>query len=147
MHLAVLSSGQVIPNPQPLDKAQRDLRRLSRQVSRRVGPDRRAGQQPSRRWLATQAKIARLHARAANLRENALHQLTTGLAAAYGTVVVEDFHVAGMLRNRRLARKVADAGFGRIRRQLGYKTAWHGGRLCWPTGSTRSRRPARAAAR
>ena len=78
MHLAVLSSGQVIPNPQPLDKAQRDLRRLSRQVSRRVGPDRRAGQQPSRRWLATQAKIARLHARAANLRENALHQLTNG---------------------------------------------------------------------
>jgi len=128
-HLAVLSSGQVIPNPQPLDKAQRDLRRLSRQASRRVGPDRRAGQRPSRRWLATQAKIARLHARAANLRENALHQLTTGLAAAYGTVVVEDLHVTGMLRNRRLARKVADAGFGRIRRQLGYKTAWHGGRL------------------
>ena len=73
--------------------------------------------------------MARRHARAANLRENALHQLTARLAATYGTVVAEDLHVAGMLRNRRLARHIADAGFGQIRRQLAYKTAWHGGRL------------------
>ena len=128
-HLAVLSSGQVIPNPRPLDKAQRDLRRLARQASRRARPDRRTGRQPSQRWRKTQAKLARRHARAANLRDNALHQLTTRLAAAYGTVVVEDLHVAGMLKNRRLARHLADAGFGRIRRQLGYKTAWRGGQL------------------
>jgi putative transposase len=128
-HLAVLSTGQVIPNPRPLDKAQRDLRRLARQASRRVGPDRRTGQQPSARWRKTHAKIARLHARAANLRENALHQLTTRLAAAYGTVVVEDLHVAGMMKNRRLARHLADAGFGQMRRQLGYKTLRRGGRL------------------
>jgi nickel superoxide dismutase len=43
--------------------------------------------------------------------------------------VIEDLYVAGMLRNRRLARHLADAAFGRIRRQLGYKTTWHGGRL------------------
>ena len=61
-HLAVLSSGQVIPNPRPLDKAQRDLRRLARQASRRAGPDRRTGRQPSRRWRKTQAKLARRHA-------------------------------------------------------------------------------------
>ena len=44
-------------------------------------------------------------------------------------MVVEDLNVAGMLKNRRLARRVADAGFGLLRRQLAYKTAWHGGRL------------------
>jgi putative transposase len=38
-------------------------------------------------------------------------------------------HVAGMLRNRRLARAIADAGCGEIRRQLVYKTRWGGGRL------------------
>jgi putative transposase len=43
--------------------------------------------------------------------------------------VVEDLNVAGMLRNRRLARKIADAGFGEIRRQLTYKTDWSGGRM------------------
>jgi putative transposase len=34
-----------------------------------------------------------------------------------------------MVRNRRLARHVADASFAEIRRQLAYKTQWHGGRL------------------
>jgi putative transposase len=128
-HLAVLSTGEMIPNPRPLDQTQRRLRRLARQASRRAGPDRRSRQRPSRRWLKTTARIVQLHARVANLRENTLHQLTTYLAATYGTVVAEDLYVAGMLRNRRLARRVADAGFGKIRRQLVYKAAWHGGRL------------------
>ena len=44
-------------------------------------------------------------------------------------MVVEDLNVAGMLRNRRLARRIADAGFAEIRRQLAYKTQWAGGRL------------------
>jgi putative transposase len=43
--------------------------------------------------------------------------------------VVEDLHVAGMLRNRRLAKAICDCGFGEIRRQLAYKTVWSGGRL------------------
>jgi transposase len=34
-----------------------------------------------------------------------------------------------MVRHRRLARSVADAGFGEIRRQLAYKTSWNGGHL------------------
>ncbi|MFF2149083.1 zinc ribbon domain-containing protein, partial [Kitasatospora sp. NPDC058190] len=38
-------------------------------------------------------------------------------------------NVAGMVRNRNLARAVSDAGFGEIRRQLAYKTVWNGGRL------------------
>ncbi|MFH8385074.1 RNA-guided endonuclease InsQ/TnpB family protein [Kitasatospora sp. NPDC018058] len=34
-----------------------------------------------------------------------------------------------MLRNGRLARKIQDAGFGEIRRQITYKTDWAGGRV------------------
>jgi putative transposase len=34
-----------------------------------------------------------------------------------------------MLANRRLARAIADQGFGQARRMLAYKTAWHGGHL------------------
>ncbi|MEV0998322.1 zinc ribbon domain-containing protein [Nonomuraea sp. NPDC050202] len=37
--------------------------------------------------------------------------------------------VAGMVKNRRLARAISDAGFTEIRRQLAYKTVWDGGRL------------------
>jgi putative transposase len=43
--------------------------------------------------------------------------------------VVEHLNVAGMVRNRRLARHIADAGWGELRRQLGYKATWAGTRL------------------
>jgi putative transposase len=56
--LAVLSTGEVVPNPRHLEVAQRDLRRLQRQASRRHGPDRRTGAVPSARWRKTQARIA-----------------------------------------------------------------------------------------
>ena len=38
------------------------------------------------------------------LRRDGIHKLTTSLARVYGTVVVEDMNVAGMVKNRKLAR-------------------------------------------
>lgn len=132
--LAVMadSAGEIheIPSPRHLNTALTQLRRASRAVSRRTGPDRRTGRKPSKRWEKANAARNKVHHRVANLREDALHKLTTSVAAEYGTVVVEDLNVADMLRNRRLARHIADAGFGEIRRQLGYKTRQrHGTRL------------------
>ncbi|MFG3702942.1 IS607 family element RNA-guided endonuclease TnpB, partial [Micromonospora sp. NPDC047620] len=101
-HLAVLSTGEMVPNPRHLDEAAQRMRRLSRQMSRRVGPDRRTGQRPSNRWERARQQVARAHARVANLRRDGLHKHTTRLARTYGTIVVEDLNVAGMLRNRRL---------------------------------------------
>ena len=43
--------------------------------------------------------------------------------------MVEDLNVKGMVRNRRLSRRICDAAFGELRRQLTYKTQRHGGRL------------------
>ncbi len=128
-HLAVLSTGELVPNPRHLVDAQRRLRVLGRALSRKTGPDRRTGRRPSRRWQRGAATLGRAHARVADLRRDGLHKLTTRLAREHGTVVVEDLNVSGMLRNRRLARHIADAGFAEIRRQLGYKTTWNGGRL------------------
>ncbi|MFG1954523.1 IS607 family element RNA-guided endonuclease TnpB [Micromonospora sp. NPDC048830] len=128
-HLAVLSTGECVPNPRHLHRAQRVLRRLGRGLSRTAGPDRRTGARPSKRWHRAQARLARAHARVANLRRDGLHKLTTRLAREHGTIVVEDLNVSGMLANRRLARHIADAGFAELRRQLTYKTGWNGGRL------------------
>jgi putative transposase len=131
MHLAVLSSGEQVANPRPLAAALRRLRPLNRQLARQQGPRGPDGtvRAPSAGWRKTQRELARRHARVANLRAEALHQLTTGLAAEYGTVVVERLNVAGMVRNRRLARAIADSGMGQVRRLLGYKCSWAGGRL------------------
>jgi IS605 OrfB family transposase len=125
------SDGEIceVPNPRHLSKALRKVRRLSRAVSRREGPDRRTGQRPSNRWRRADVARNRALGKVADQRRDGIHKLTTALASTYGTVVVEDLHVAGMVRNRRLARHVQDASFAEIRRQLTYKTAWHGGTL------------------
>ena len=128
-HLAVLSTGEIIDNPRHLAAAGKRLRRLSRRVSRRVGLDRRIGQDASKRWLKAKTDRSRAYTRVANLRRDGLHKLTTRLAAGYGTVVVEDLNVAGMVRNRKLAKAISDCGFATIRTMLGYKTLWNGGRL------------------
>lgn len=129
--VVVTSAGDTfeVPNPRYHDQVLRKVRRIARTVSRRQGPDRRTSQRPSNRWLRADATRARALGRAADQRRDSIHKLTASLARTYGTVVIEDLHVAGMLRNHRLARRLADASFGEIRRQLAYKTAWHGGTL------------------
>jgi putative transposase len=57
-----------------------------------------------------------------------LHKLTTTLANEHATVV-EHLNVAGMVRNRRVARALADTGLAELRRMLAYKTTWYGSRL------------------
>lgn len=126
-HLAVLSTGEVIPNPASLAGGLRRLRRLNRQLARREGPRTCDGARvPSAGWRQTKARLARAHAQVANVRRDGMHKLTSALASEYGSIVVENLNVAGMLRNRRLARRIADASLGRLRRQLGYKSAWAG---------------------
>lgn len=128
--LAVFSDGRPpTPNPKHYDAAKRKLRRRCRAVSRKRGPDRRTGTQPSNRWLHANERRNKVHHRVGNLRRDGIHKLTTELAREYGTVVVEDLNVSGMVRNHKLARGVSDAAFGKIRRQLAYKTAWNGGTL------------------
>src|ERR1035441_3116346 len=112
------------------------LRRAGGVLSRRAGPvvydpvtGAKTFRQPSAGWLEAKNTLARAHARVARLRADALCKLTTTLARTYGTIVVEDLNVAGMLRNPKLARHLASASFGEIRRQLAYKTGWNGGRL------------------
>lgn len=120
-NLAVLSTGEIIPNPRPLENSLGQLRRASRRLSRRsLG---------SRRREMARRSLRRIHLRVRNQRRDALHKLTTSLAKEHTTIVVERLHVKGMLRNRRLARSIADTGMATIRRQLAYKTVWYGSRL------------------
>jgi len=123
--LAVLSTGETVPNPKHLDAAQRELRRLQRRTSRRWTPGTRPDEQ-SRRWQKPQDRIRRLHADVANARQDGLHQLSSRLVSEFDTVVIEELNVAGMLRNRALSRAIADVGMGELARQLTYKTGWYG---------------------
>ena len=137
--LATLSTGEKIVGPKAYADALTQLRRLSKQFSRQMEAAKvRAGLQPgqpipkgmhvpwSKNMRKTQQGIARLHARIANIRADALHQLTTDLVQRFDVIAIEDLNVAGMLKNHPLARAIADMGFGECRRQLAYKAAQRG---------------------
>ena len=120
-NLATLSDGTVVENPRYLRKSERKLKKAQQELSRKTkGSNRRA---------KARAKVARLHAHVANQRLDGLHKLTTWLTNKYSDISIEDLHVAGMVKNRHLAKSISDAAFGEFRRQLEYKTTRSGARL------------------
>jgi putative transposase len=135
--LAVLSTGEMVPNPKHLSRYQRRLTRRQRELSRRHGPGK--GRKPSGRWTRSKARLGKLHARAARARSDELHKLTTRLAKAHPVVVVEDLNVAGMTASAKgsghwrgkagLNRAILDVAPGELRRQLSYKCSWYGSAL------------------
>lgn len=116
--LATLSNGEVIVGPKPHKALLQRLQRLSRSLSRK--------QKGSQNRQKARTKLARLHSRIANIRNDALHKLTTSLTSRFSVICIEDLHVKGMLKNRHLSRSMSDMGFGEFRRQLTYKTAMRG---------------------
>jgi putative transposase len=113
-HLATLSTPREhIDGPKPLKAALKKLRRLNRELARRV--------KFSAHWHQTKRQLGRLHARIAALRADSLHKLTTHLTQTYREIVIEDLYVAGMVQNRTLARAISDMGLGMFRQMLTYK--------------------------
>ena len=72
------------------------------------------------------AKRRRVHAWVVNVRNDNHHKATTAIAKSAGRVAVETLNVAGMVRDRRLARAIADAGMSGFLTKLEYKCVWYG---------------------
>ncbi len=72
-------------------------------------------------------RLARQHFRVHNIRRDAQHKATDAITKRAAVLGLESLHVAGMLKNHRLARSLSDAGLGEVHRQLRYKMAWAGG--------------------
>ena len=117
--LATLSDdAPPVESPKALRRNLKKLKRLSRSLSRKV--------KGSANRRKAKVRIARLHARIANVRGDALHKLTTDLVRRFDIIGIEDLNVRGMMANGHLARAVADVGMSEFGRQLTYKAAMTG---------------------
>ena len=122
--MATCSDGLTVENPRALSSGVKRLRRLDQAIAR-SGKVHGKTQQSNRRE-SLYVKRRRLHARIVNLRNDNHHKATTAIAKSAGRVVVESLNVAGMVKNRRLARALADAGMSSFLVKLEYKCRWYG---------------------
>ena len=122
--LAVCSNGLRVVNPKALNAAIRRLRQVDKALARSRNVHGRTNHSNRREHLY--AKRRRIHARIVQVRNDNHHKATTAIAKCAGRVVVETLNVSGMLRNRRLARAIADAGMSGFLTKLEYKCAWYG---------------------
>jgi putative transposase len=62
----------------------------------------------------------------ADARRDFLHKASTRLVRENDVIAVEDLNVAGLVRNRRLARAISCTGWAEFRSMLEYKARRHG---------------------
>ena len=119
--LIVTSDGVKSGNHRHFQRLETRLARAQKSLARK--------QKGSNNRSKQRLKVAKIHARIADARRDALNRLSTELVRTYDTICVEDLSVRNMIRNRRLSKAISDASWGMFVRMLEYKTEWYGGEV------------------
>ena len=113
----VTSNGFASGNPKYYQKYQARLKILQRRLARKKKGS-------NNRYKAI-CKVAKLHAKIADCRKDFLHKLTTQLVRENQAIYTETLAVKKMMANHKLAKAIADCGWGEALRQFQYKCKWH----------------------
>jgi putative transposase len=118
---AVLSDGTEIEKPRFLILAEKKLKKAQRKLSKM--------QKGSNNWFKQLMVVRKIHTKVVNQRRDFLHKWSFRLANTYSIISVEDLNIQNMLKNRKLAKYIQDAGWGMFTNYLDYKCEKNGGLL------------------
>ncbi len=120
VHIAALSTGEAIEPPRFLLRSERRLKRLQRNLSRK--------QRSSNRWRRQKERVAKCYRTIRRQRRHWAHQLTCQWVARHDFIAFEDLDLASFAERNRLAKGMADAGWGMLRQMAAYKERMRSGR-------------------
>ena len=118
---AITSDGEFFNNPKWLRKSLKKLNKLQKDLSRKKKGSNNRNKQ--------RIKVAKLHEKITNQRQDFLHKLSHYIINENQVIVIEDLKVSNMLKNHRLAQAISEASWFEFRRQLEYKSKWYGRKL------------------
>lgn len=119
--LIVTSDGKKFNNNRYIRKYERRLADSQRHLSRK--------KKGSRGYENQRLKVARLHEKILNCRNDYLHKCSLSLVRDYDTICIEDLAVKNMMRNHRLSKSISDTGWSTFLSFLTYKADWNGKRV------------------
>ena len=115
---ATTSNGVKFQSPRPLKRKAAQLRRANEALSRK--------QKGSKNRQKAKLRVAKIHQKISDIRNDFLHKITSQLIRENQTIVTEDLNVRGMMANHSLAGAIGDSGWGEFFRQIAYKCEWYG---------------------
>jgi putative transposase len=116
--VAVTSDGHKSGNPKHLENDLYRLKKAQRRLSRKM--------KGSENWKKQKRRVANIHARIADKRNDFLHKLSRKLVDENQTICLETLNVKGMQQNRSLAHSISGTGWSTLVRQIEYKAEWAG---------------------
>ena len=116
-----------INKTQKVKKLEKRKRRLQRSISRRYEKNKKGGSYcKTSNIIKREKELLKLNHRLANIRQNYLHQTTSGIIKREPSFIcIEDLNVSGMMKNKHLSKAVQQQGFYEFRRQIEYKSVWN----------------------
>lgn len=126
----MLSDGVAVDNPRPLKKNLRKIKKISRQLDKRIHArtkqERLEGKEKSNNYRKLLVKLSNTHRKVSNIRRDFIQKVTTILTTHYSHIALEDLNVKSMVKNHRLAQSISDVAFGELCKHIEYKSQLNG---------------------